>query len=109
MMLHTPAVAGRLYDSDALNCAASVARLSAKSSDPFSKLFGGIVPHAGWVCLDPIAGMTFLALGQAFDAKTIVLIGSIHTMQPNPPHKIRIHPKTISWTTLLEGWWAMRA
>jgi AmmeMemoRadiSam system protein B len=80
--LRPPAVAGRFYDRDPARCAAAAAACCAartKVSLP-PRLFGGVVPHAGWVCSGAVAGETLSALAARTEAKTVVLTGSVHTM-----------------------------
>jgi AmmeMemoRadiSam system protein B len=91
-MTHTlrqPVVAGRFYEADANRCAADAAQLCA--ADPFEgrslpdALFGGIVPHAGWVCSGRIAGLVWRALAERSSARTVFLTGSVHTIDlPGP-------------------------
>jgi hypothetical protein len=78
-----PAVAGRFYDDDASRCAEDAARLCRPPQSPADlppTLYGGMVPHAGWVCSGRIAGMTWAMLAARTQARTIVLTGSVHTM-----------------------------
>lgn len=86
-----PAVAGRFYQADAQRCAADAAQLCHAVEDAAlpgagpgagagtGTLYGGIVPHAGWVCSGRVAGLTWATLAAHTQARTIVLTGSVHT------------------------------
>ena len=50
-------------------------------ADPLpATLYGGIVPHAGWICSGRVAGATLATLARHTPARTIVLTGSVHTI-----------------------------
>lgn len=83
-----PAVAGRFYDDDASRCAEDAARLCRPPQSPADlprTLYGGIVPHAGWICSGRIAGMTWATLAARTSARTVVLTGSVHTLAVQYP------------------------
>lgn len=79
-----PAVrAGSFYEAYPDACRRHAERLLASAVLPDNlprRLFGGLVPHAGWVYSGRLAALTFKALlsGEAF-AGTLVLFGADHT------------------------------
>jgi len=80
----TPAVAGRFYSDDARQCARDAAELCRDAGEASAlpqTLYGAMVPHAGWICSGRTAGRTLRVLSQHTQAKTVVLTGSVHTMQ----------------------------
>ncbi|MBN1556205.1 MAG: AmmeMemoRadiSam system protein B [Phycisphaerae bacterium] len=78
-----PAVqAGRFYDASPDACRRHVEQLAASVSLPDdlpAALFGGLVPHAGWVYSGRLAVMTFKALLAGGNIQTVVLFGADHT------------------------------
>ncbi|NLW87553.1 MAG: AmmeMemoRadiSam system protein B [Planctomycetes bacterium] len=80
MRIRYPAHAGTFYESSPSSCRFQAQRLidQALPADDFDQLYGGIVPHAGWIYSGKLAAAVFKALAQ--DAmKTVVLLGADHT------------------------------
>ncbi len=75
--------AGTFYEAGAAACRHHAASLLAAAQPPEdlpAKLFGGLVPHAGWVFSGGVAAKTFKALAAgAPPAPRIVLLGADHT------------------------------
>ena len=87
-MIRRPIVAGRFYPSSrtqaereldvCLQDELAVERLP-------DEIFGGLVPHAGWVCSGAVAGKTFKAIKYKGDVDTFVLFGAVHQYGVNRP------------------------
>lgn len=74
--------AGSFYDAPAEKCRRHAENLLAQADLPAdlpSRLFGGIVPHAGWVFSGRVAAKTLKALAAAGDVGTVVIFGADHT------------------------------
>ncbi|HOF18961.1 MAG TPA: AmmeMemoRadiSam system protein B [Phycisphaerae bacterium] len=74
--------AGSFYEETPTSCRHHAGKLldSARLPDDLPvTLYGGIVPHAGWVYSGRLAAMTFKALDQAGPLETVVLLGADHT------------------------------
>jgi len=70
------------YESSPASCRRHAEELLAEAQLPDSlpaRLYGGVVPHAGWVYSGKVAALTFKALVAASLPKTIVLFGADHT------------------------------
>jgi len=70
------------YEAGAESCRRHVEKLLAEAELPDNlppRLFGGVVPHAGWVYSGRVAALTFKALLAAAPRKTVVLFGADHT------------------------------
>lgn len=103
--IRRPAVAGRFYPADAAECrnlATQYVHAGAHKSGATATngiggiLWGGIVPHAGWICSGAIAGETIGALKSARpDADLIVVFGAIHTPIPTKLAALDSHAKWI--------------
>ena len=82
MSVRPPVVAGRFYEADASTCRRQVQRLfeaAALPDDLPGELFGGLVPHAGWMFSGRLAAMTLQALAQTGPVDTLVLFGADHS------------------------------
>jgi hypothetical protein len=79
-----PVRAGSFYPSSAGECRQELAecrRLAAKAPAELrgAKIFGGIVPHAGWVYSGPTAAAVFEALVHGTEKpETVILFGTAH-------------------------------
>jgi len=76
-----PVYAGAFYESSAGSCRAHATRLTDAAELPADlpkTLYGGLVPHAGWVYSGPLAAMTFKALAATGPPQTVVLFGADH-------------------------------
>ncbi|MBN1942299.1 MAG: AmmeMemoRadiSam system protein B [Phycisphaerae bacterium] len=82
-MVIRPAVrAGSFYDASPEACRRHVEQLAASAELPADlpgRLYGGLVPHAGWVYSGRLAAMTFKALLAGGGVETFVLLGADHT------------------------------
>ena len=81
MIIREPVVAGQFYPADPDRCRAEVLQCieSRPTAHATNKpLFGGIVPHAGWVFSGAVAARVFNLLATAGTPDVIVLIGSVH-------------------------------
>ena len=82
MTVRTPVRAGMFYESSPASCRRHVEELLQEAHVPDElppRLYGGVVPHAGWVYSGPLAALTFRALVSAGARKTVVLFGADHT------------------------------
>jgi len=73
--------AGGFYDESPASCRAAADELLASASVPAdlpALLYGGLVPHAGWVYSGRLAAMTFKALCASAPVDTFVLLGADH-------------------------------
>ena len=81
MRIRPHAVAGRFYDSNASVCQRAIDEYAACPSEKTTQpVFGGVVPHAGWVCSGAVAGRVFAALAHV-TVDTFVLFGTAHTVR----------------------------
>lgn len=81
MTARTPFRAGEFYEADAARCRRHVEALLAEAplpNDLPSRLYGGVVPHAGWSYSGRLAALTLKALVAAGARKTFVLLGADH-------------------------------
>lgn len=81
MMVRDPIVSGRFYPGGSRQCAREVEECMPSESDIESlpaRLFGGIVPHAGWTYSGPTAAKVFAALAQRQTPETVILLGADH-------------------------------
>ena len=78
-----PVVAGMFYPADPGQCRAAAETLVKVSDQPggLRAGWGGIVPHAGWICSGAIAGQTLgtLARGRPSPPDVVVVFGAVHT------------------------------
>lgn len=82
MTVRSPSRAGMFYEADPAACRHHVEDLLAGAKVPDSlpqRLYGGVVPHAGWVYSGGLAALTFKALAASSSIKTFVLFGADHT------------------------------
>jgi AmmeMemoRadiSam system protein B len=69
------------YESSPTSCRHHVDKLLASVQLPGdlpARLYGGLVPHAGWGYSGRLAAMTFKALAAAGPVDTVVLLGAVH-------------------------------
>jgi len=74
--------AGSFYDATPEKCRQHAENLLAEADLPDdlpSRLYGGLVPHAGWVFSGRVAAKTLKALAAAGDVGTLVVFGADHT------------------------------
>jgi len=74
--------AGSFYEASPEMCrrhAESLLEAVELPEDLPGRLFGGILPHAGWVFSGGVAARTLKALAAAGDVETLVLFGADHT------------------------------
>ncbi|MAE62443.1 MAG: AmmeMemoRadiSam system protein B [Planctomycetaceae bacterium] len=86
--IRAPAVAGRFYEADADRLRADARRFTPDPPDDLAlpqALHGALVPHAGWVCSGRIAGTVYRALAKRTAARTLVLLGAVHTVRLDGP------------------------
>lgn len=90
-----PAVAGRFYPAGAAQCR-SLAESYLKP-DPAAlqqqRWFGGVVPHAGWICSGAIAGQTIATLAAQGPVDVVVVFGAIHTPLPTQCAALDTHQR----------------
>jgi len=82
MTVRMPFRAGSFYEASPADCRRHASQLLDKAELPGDLpgvLFGGIVPHAGWVYSGRLAATTFKALAVAGEVETFVLFGADHT------------------------------
>jgi AmmeMemoRadiSam system protein B len=81
-MIREPVIAGRFYPLAASECEAEAndcCRLLESDIEGLTTpTYGGIVPHAGWVCSGRVAGRVLAALHRTAAPRTIVLFGTMH-------------------------------
>lgn len=90
MDVRSPAVAGQFYPgserdcrSDLEACLAEAARARAAAPSGelgVAELFGGIVPHAGWMCSGAVAAEVFATLCREAAVDTVVVFGAAHRL-----------------------------
>ncbi len=81
MKVRQPFRAGSFYEASPTVCRAEAAEIldSAVLPDDLpEKLYGGIVPHAGWMYSGKLAAVTFKALARGARPPTVVLLGADH-------------------------------
>ena len=82
MNIRQPFRAGSFYERSAGACRLQATRLIEAAELPGdlpARLYGGLVPHAGWAYSGRLAALTFKALAAAGRPRTVVLFGSDHT------------------------------
>jgi AmmeMemoRadiSam system protein B len=82
MHIRSAVRAGSFYDASPDACRRHAEQLAASAELPDDlpgRLFGGLVPHAGWVYSGRLAAMTFKALLADGGIQTVVLLGADHT------------------------------
>jgi len=81
MNIRQPARAGSFYEASASSCRHHAERLISSADVPDdlpARLFGGLVPHAGWTFSGSIAALTLKALHAAAPLERVVLFGADH-------------------------------
>ncbi|MFP4354806.1 MAG: AmmeMemoRadiSam system protein B [Phycisphaerae bacterium] len=81
MNIRTPVRAGSFYEGSTASCRRHAEELvsSARLPDDLPEtLYGGIVPHAGWMFSGPLAAETMVALSESRGLETVVLFGADH-------------------------------
>jgi len=81
MMIREPVQAGRFYPAGEKECRAELQGLipPADTLPALPKvLYGGIVPHAGWICSGAVAARTFAAIAARRSPATVVVFGAMH-------------------------------
>ncbi len=81
MRVREPVVAGQFYESDSHLCRQAMDALvtyTDQSGLSAKKLYGGLVPHAGWSYSGSVAAGVFATLAQSFAPDVIVLFGGVH-------------------------------
>jgi len=82
MNVRQPARAGTFYEASESACRRHAEKLLDACDIPADlpdTLYGGIVPHAGWMFSGKLAAMTFKALASRGTLSTVVLFGADHT------------------------------
>jgi len=82
MTIRTPVRAGMFYESSPVSCRRHAEALLSEAQVPDSlppRLYGGVVPHAGWAYSGKLGALTFKALAAVSSPKTFVLFGADHT------------------------------
>jgi len=80
-MIREPIVAGQFYEAKPDRCRAAVERLFAgvgPVSSPTGCWYGGLVPHAGWVCSGAVVARVLATLAANRTPSVIVLFGGVH-------------------------------
>ncbi len=81
MRVREPVVAGQFYQSDGEKCRQAMDALLVDACQPdFSsqKLYGGLVPHAGWSYSGAVAATVFATLADSFAPDVIIMFGGVH-------------------------------
>lgn len=81
MNIRLPARAGSFYEGTRSSCLYHAQRLLEEAQAPPNlpaTLYGGLVPHAGWMYSGRLAAMTFKALHGARALKRVVIFGADH-------------------------------
>ncbi len=81
MNIRQPVRAGSFYEASASSCKHHAAKLIDQAELPQDlpkPLYGGLVPHAGWMYSGKLAAMTLKAIAQAGTLETVVLLGADH-------------------------------
>ncbi len=82
MTMREPIRAGSFYSESPEGCREDAMELLEIADVPMNlpdNLYGGIVPHAGWVYSGRIAARTLKCLNQVNPLQTVVLLGADHT------------------------------
>jgi len=81
MSIRNPAVAGQFYPADSDACRSEVTACLEPPREfraaTSTRLVGGIVPHAGWICSGAVAGEVITAFRDA-EVETFVVFGAVH-------------------------------
>jgi len=75
-----PAVAGRFYPSEPAACRDELTACVPTEFDEAlpDHPWGGIVPHAGWICSGAVVGRTVGAIARKRQPDTVVVFGAVH-------------------------------
>lgn len=79
--IRLPVRAGTFYEESPSSCRRHAEKLLAAAQPPADlpgRLFGGIVPHAGWMYSGALAAETFKALATHGTLETVVILGADH-------------------------------
>jgi hypothetical protein len=82
MNIRMPFRAGSFYEASASSCRHHAQRLIDSAGLPDDlpgPIYGGLVPHAGWMFSGRLAAMTFRAVVESGPVDTVVLLGADHT------------------------------
>lgn len=82
MAIRPAVVADRFYEGSPAACqrhAEALLEAAELPEDLPENLYGGLVPHAGWVFSGGVAALTISALARAQSPQTLVLFGADHT------------------------------
>jgi len=74
-------VAGKFYPADPRQCRAAAEALVKVPDEPAVARppWGGIVPHAGWICSGAIAGVALGTLARGQPPDVVIVFGAVHT------------------------------
>ncbi len=100
MNIRRPVRAGSFYDGTPAGCrrhAEQFIKTSEMPDEMPEKIYGGIVPHAGWVYSGQVAALTLTAAAATGTPDTFVLFGADHT---NSAHKGEVYASG-AWATPL--------
>lgn len=81
MNIRHAARAGTFYEASPASCEHHAIRLIESAAPPEdlpAKLYGGLVPHAGWMYSGHLAALTFNSLGARGALETVILLGADH-------------------------------
>ena len=81
MNIRLPVRAGTFYEPSPTSCRHHAEKLIAQADLPPNlpaRLFGGLVPHAGWMYSGKLAALTIKAIAQQSQPDTLVLLGADH-------------------------------
>lgn len=82
MNIRIPYRAGSFYPASSDRCRREIEKLIESAELPANlpqKLYGGLVPHAGWAYSGQVAALTFKAICSHSPIDTFVLLGADHT------------------------------
>ena len=81
VIVREPVVAGRFYPETRCACDSQIDEFLSANASPRelpSTLYGGIVPHAGWVYSGAVAVEVFRALAASRQPDVLILFGGVH-------------------------------
>jgi len=81
MMIREPVFAGRFYPSAPDRCRAELQGLLAAvgvSVSAGERMFGGLVPHAGWAYSGAVAAQVLTALAAGSQPSVVIIFGGVH-------------------------------
>ncbi len=91
--VRAPAVAGRFYPADEMQCRAAAQSYLRSDQAASGKWVGAVVPHAGWVCSGAIAGEAVACLSREAKPDVVVIFGAVHTPLPIQAAALDPHQK----------------